>query len=146
MTRSGHECVIRLLSISPSHELHVDRRGFRVAQALASHQELLECVREQLICCHILTTAKELASSDLVKNGCHFVIIERAIEDVAFERLDRPLEFAVITPNQSNLMAAHHCDGVGDLDSRILTLESLPGRRAKPCYGNFRSIQWNCGG
>ena len=50
-------------------------------------KQLLEGVREQLVRCHILTSAEQLARGDLVENCRHFVVAQEAVQHVAFKFL-----------------------------------------------------------
>ena len=82
------------------------RGGLGVSLALASGQQLLQGVREQLVRGHVLTAPEQLAGRDLVEDGGHLVVSRQAVEDVVLEGLHRCLESPVIAARQRNLVAA----------------------------------------
>ena len=115
-------------AVAPGDELHVDRGGLRVAQPLAAREQLLERVRQQLVRGHVLPAPEQLAGRDLVEDGRHLVVAaSRVFRTSSLESLDGALELAVVAARQSDLMAAHHRDRVGDLDGGVLPLAASVG-------------------
>ena len=83
-------------SVAKAAKAHVHRRGFAVALSLASGEELLEDVREQLVGGHVLAPRHELTGGDLVENGRGLVVPGALTHDVALERVDRRLQATAV--------------------------------------------------
>ena len=96
ITRPSDERLVRRLAVAPGGELHVDGGRLRVSLALASGQQLLERMGQQLIGGHVLATPEELARRDLVEDGRHLVVaqqpvtVQRQLRDVDPQQLEQP--------------------------------------------------------
>src|SRR5690606_37394286 len=68
------------------------------------------------------------------------------VQGVTLKRFDRALQPVVVVANDGDLVAAEACDGVGDFDSRVLTLECAPAYRGDPGELRPRRLEWESGG
>src|SRR4051794_32896197 len=111
---------------APRRELHVHQRRFRVARALAVHQQLLHDADEQFGSGLSLARCDEGGAAELL-GYCRRALLVRGIEHVAVELVNRRLLAASVVADVSRIVRRRDARGISDVDGRQTCRELANG-------------------
>src|SRR3990167_6396923 len=142
VTRASHERLVRVVSVPPRRELHVDGGRFGVTLALAVDEELLDHSGEQLQACLALPCPEQDGPADLVEHSRGALLV-RGVDDVRLKRIDRT-EFllAAVESKLPRVMGRRDRGGIGQVNGRQTTYQRATSGRTQAAEGLPRCHDW----
>src|SRR3990170_1374230 len=142
VTGANRERLVRVVSVPPRRELHVDGGRFGVTLALAVDEELLDHSGEQLHACLALPCPEQDGPADLVEHSRGALLV-RGVDDVRLKRIDRT-EFllAAVESKLPRVMGRRDRGGIGQVNGRQTTCQRATRGRTQAAEALPRCHDW----